>query len=189
MPVNVPINARIGLKPDEALPEPIRFALEPVYDAIQQILASFQSLVGTGQYSPQADWPNLTPDITVFPQFHNRLYVIAGEAIAYGAMVSLYSNAGVLTARNANATDNTKPCIGFCSNIGGIANGTVGEIILMRGLMATNGLTVGQLYWLSTSNGQITATRPVAAGNIEQFIGIALSTTLLLTNIGGYIQH
>ena len=72
----------------------------------------------------------------------------------------------------------------------GIVSGDYGEVTLMQGLsQAHSGLTIGSRYYLSTTPGALTTTAPVAVGNIEQFVGIALSDNLLYFNSGTWIQH
>jgi hypothetical protein len=158
-----------------------------LYQIIQQ---SAQNLIeGLSKYTGLAQqdsalWSVLTPIQSILSQNHNRLYVQASEAISLGAVVNLYNNAGVLNARNANATDTTKPAYGWCTTAGGIASGSYGEVSLKMGVCINiSGLTVGTRYWLSTTNGLITAIAPAVVGNINQYIGIALSTTQLYMDI------
>jgi hypothetical protein len=152
------------------------------------VLLAFNQYVGVSPW-PIGDWASLDPSTTCYPQFHRRIYAVAAEAINFGAMVSIIDVGGVLNMRNANATDNTKLCAGYCSTGGGVLAGAVGEFIVGSGIIAVSGLVRGTPYWLATSNGQITPARPTAAGTIAQYIGIALSTTLLLTNIGFFTQN
>jgi hypothetical protein len=158
-----------------------------LYQIIQQ---SAQNLIeGLTKYTGLAQqdsalWSALTPAETILSQNHNRLYIQASETIALGAVVNLYNNAGVLNVRNANATNTTKPAYGWCTTAGGITSGDFGEVILKMGCCINiSGLTVGTRYWLSTTNGLITATMPAVSGNIQQYIGVALSTTQLFMDI------
>ena len=96
----------------------------------------------------------------------------------------------IAKCRNANATNNTKPAHGYCNVVGGGVSGDYLEIILFKGLCTLfSGLTPGQQYWLATADGQIAAAAPVAAGNIEQFIGVALDANSLFFNSHYRIQH
>lgn len=119
----------------------------------------------------------------------NTLDVIAGENIVYGAAINFYDNAGVLTVRNANATNNTKPCQGFCTNAGGITTGNIGQIQTRLGNVSVTGLTNGASYFLSTTDGLIANVPAVAAGNISQFIGFAIANNVLAFNVSSWIQH
>lgn len=186
---NSPITLLLGQFPE--IEDPRLFAgLLPVYTAINQLQAGISQYCGIGQY-PSDQWNQLSASRTVYPQNHHRLYVPASEAISYGNMVNLYNNAGALNARNANATNNTKPCYGFCNQLGGTAGaGAFTEVIVLTGLIVTSGLTPGTRFFLSTTNGLVTATAPVAAGNIAQVLGIALSATEFLFDASlQWVQH
>jgi len=186
---NSPLTLLIGQFPE--IDDPRLFAgLLPLYTAINQIQAGLTQFCGIAQQTSDT-WGDLAASRTVYPQNHHRLYLPAGEAISYGYMVNLYNNAGVLNARNANATNNTKMCHGYCNEIGGSAGGgAYTEVIVLSGMVITSGLTPGTRYFLATTNGLITATAPVAAGNIEQVVGIALSATeFLFDTTLQWVQH
>lgn len=188
---NLPFN--LGL-PDSAphdLSDPrVAALLEQVYNAFQQLQMALHVYVGIGQQL-QSLWPNLRYDQTLHLFSPNRLYAVASETIAYGNAVNVFNNAGVLTVRNANATDNTKPTHGFCTTTGGIAAAAFGECILQCGIVLNlAGLVLGTRYFLSTTNGLITSVAPVALGNVEQALGIALDSTALFFNFGyAFVQH
>jgi hypothetical protein len=186
---NSPVDFRIPQHAPDGLPPIITGALEEVYASMQQIIQTFINNCGIGQ-QPLSDWPQLAGSpATILANNVGRLYVVATEDILFGAAISLVAVTGQIQARNANATNNTKPCDGFCSTVGGILAGKTGEVIVTGGLATITGLTVGSRYYLSTVNGLITAVAPVAAGNIEQYLGIALTTTTLLFHKGYWIQH
>ena len=185
--VNSPINLRLDQSPPDHLPVELQSALAPLYNAFQQLLSAFQNYGGISQWDPEI-WSQLSPDQTLFPQFPNRFYPIASEAIGLGAPINLHSNAGVINCRNANATDTTKPAHGYVT--AAIANGVRGEVILGHGLViATGAFAIGQNYWLNTVNGQYVVAPPVAAGNIEQFLGVGISANALFFNCSGWIRH
>lgn len=185
--VNSPINLRLDQTPPDHLKPELQAALAPLYNAFQQILSAFQTFVGVSQWDTEI-WSQLQPDQTVFPQFHNRFYVKASEAIVAGAPVNVFSNAGVVNVRNANATDTTKPAHGYATSA--MVNGVFNEVILGHGLLqAVGAFVIGQAYWLSTVNGQYTTVPPVAAGNIEQFLGVGLNANELFFNCSGWIRH
>lgn len=169
----------------------IKPVLDELYSAFQQVQLALHNLVGIGQQL-QALWPSLRYDQTLHLASPWRYYVKASEAIAYGNAVNVFNDgSGILQARNANATNNTKPCHGFCTTSGGIAAGSYGEVILQAGLLTgVSGLTIGTRYFLFTTNGLISAAAPVAAGNIEQAVGWAIDSTALLFNVGfAFVQH
>lgn len=118
-----------------------------------------------------------------------RTYAKATETIAYGALCAFTNNGGVLGVQNANATNNTRIARALCNVSAGMVTGDVGEFILL-GYVPITGLTPGTDYYLSTTNGLITGTKPIAAGNVSQYIGFALGTTGLYFNPSAeYTQH
>lgn len=184
-----PFSLGIGELP--AVSDPRLFEqLVPIYNALQRLQRAMTDFAGIDQQPPEF-WNQLAPDNTLFPQNAHRLYVPASEAISFGALVNLYNNAGALNARNANATNNTRPCYGYLSEAGGTAGaGAYTEVIVISGLIATSGLTPGTRYFLATSNGQITSAAPVAAGNVEQVVGIALGADHFLFQPSlQWVQH
>lgn len=105
---------------------------------------------------------------------------VTSENLTAGNIVNLYLNGGVITIRKADATNSSKPAMGFV-----IANSTSPATNTMYILGVTNaylsGLTIGSTYYLSTTAGGITTTPPSASGNVVQELGIATETTSLLT--------
>lgn len=63
------------------------------------------------------------------------------------------------------------------SKILGIAIGN--NQILLHGYWKTTGLVAGNIYYVSTTEGQITNTAPSTSTNIVRVIGYAMSTTKL----------
>lgn len=184
-----PVDFRIAQTPPDDIPPEYRVAFSQLYNSIQQIISALVNNAGIGPRS-FSEWTSLEGSpATLLSGNLNRLYVTASEAILYGAAISLYSSAGVLTARNANATNNIKPARGFCTTPGGIAINTVGEVQIGSGVSPISGLTVGSPYFLSTTNGLVAAGPAVAAGNIEQYVGFAISTSFLAFNTSYWIQH
>lgn len=119
----------------------------------------------------------------------NRMYVTGfGAPLAEGYPVTIFDNAGVTSAVFSDAVDNTRPVQAFVSQPGGIAVGQIGEVIVSDGIADAVGLVKGNRYYLAVGGG-LTAVAPVAAGNIEQYLGIALDTTHLLFNCHYWIQH
>lgn len=188
-----PVSFFIGANPppnlaSEAGPA-VQGAFGEVYGALQQIIQALVNNCGIGPQTP-ALWSQLNNSpSTLLSGNLRRFYTTAIENIPYGAQVNLFNNAGVLFARNANATDNTKPMDGFCSTPGGILAGTVGEITLSTGTIASSGLVPGTRYYLSTVNGLLTFIIPTAAGNIEQYIGFAIDANTIYVNAQYWIQH
>lgn len=99
------------------------------------------------------------------------------EALAAGALVNIFDSTGTPTARNANATDATKPAQGFVlAATTSPADATVyfpGQVV-----SGVSGLTTGAAVYLSAAtSGAVTSTAPAAAGNLIQQVGSALSPT------------
>lgn len=186
---DAPVNFYVPQTAPANVPPETAGAFSEVYNALQQIILALINNCGIG---PQA--PNTWASIAGQPQtiLHGnlgRFYVIASEAIKASALISLWNNNGIINARNANATDNTRPVDGMCSTVGGIAVGAAGEMLLGPALIPITGLMTAQRYWLSIVNGLPATTPAVAAGNIEQYLGIALSPTVLFINPGYWVQH
>lgn len=185
-----PVDFRLSSNPPDNIQDPsVDAAFNELYNSMQQVFNTFVDLCGIGSQA-RALWPKLAGTSgTILASNLNRLYVTAFEPISNGSMLNLLLDAGVLKAQLANAVDNTKPCQGFCSSEAVIA-GQLLEMILHTGVVAIGGLTVGAKYYLSkTTPGLITAVAPVAAGNIEQYLGVAIDTTHLFFYTQHWIQH
>jgi len=117
-------------------------------------------------------------DITLMPPGigSSAQAIVTSEALAAGALVNIWPNAGVANVRNANATDTTKPADGFVlSAFASPATATVyfpGQLVT-----GVSGLTIGAPVFLSTTSGVVSATAPSATGNLVQQVGTALSAT------------
>ena len=103
---------------------------------------------------------------------------VASEAMSAGAFVNLYSNAGVLNARNADCTTNGKKAHGFV--IAAVASaGTASVYTVSQANTQLTGLVAGSDYFLSTI-GSISITPPSSTGNLVQQVGVAATTTSLV---------
>jgi hypothetical protein len=118
-----------------------------------------------------------------------------GGAITIGQPVYV-SAADTVDLGDASATATATPTIGlvFDTSIASAASGNIithGRITNADWTTATGGvtLTAGATYYLSETTGQITATAPVTVGSWVVPVGIALSTTDLLVNVGLPIQN
>lgn len=163
--------------------------LAAIYNALQTLQQAMTDYGGIVT-QPTDLWNQLQPTDSLFPQNANRFYVQTSEILTVGAFISIFNNAGAVNVRNANATNNTRPAHGYCP--AGAANpADYCEVILFHGLcISIGGLTIGQRYFLSTVDGLITAVAPVAAGNIEQPVAIAIAASTLYVTIGlDFIQH
>jgi hypothetical protein len=105
----------------------------------------------------------------------SRSGILASEAIAAGALVDVYNNAGVLNVRNASATASGKEADGF--TLAAIASGASGTVYFEGTITGLTGLTIGGRCYLGTAGGAVVQTPPAASGNVLQFVGVALSAT------------
>ena len=99
------------------------------------------------------------------------------ETLAAGAVVNIWSSSGTPTARNANATDATKPAVGFVSSA---VTSPAAATVYFPGQIVTgvSGLTIGAAVFLSAATpGGVSSTAPSGSGNLVQPIGYALSAT------------
>lgn len=99
--------------------------------------------------------------------------VQASEALAAGAFVNVWSSAGAIRARNADATDDSKPADGFV--LAAVASGQTATVFgVGQQNTALSGLTPGAAYYLDLSGaGGVTATVPTGAGAYQQLLGKA----------------
>lgn len=187
IPQQVPL---VGKLEDGSVdPDALQFYMTQQHLFIQQLVQALNQNAGVGA-RPTTQQPLLAGmPVTLNSGNLNRLYVPASVNLLLGEAINLYSATGILTARPANATDNTQPCSGFVTAPVGILAGAVGEVQIDNGVAVLAGLTVGARYYLDVVDGGITLVAPVAAGNIEQLVGIAIDATHLAFNTQHWVQH
>lgn len=191
-----PFNSRIitGLSQfPENVPKELVGSFMSVYSAIHNLERLLSIYAGVDP-EPEDVWGQLTPDDSLFAGNLNRWYVKANENLIFGQVVSPIVSGGELQVRLANATNNTRWACGIVTaptDAAGVLAGEFCEVMVGSALITgISGLVAGTRYWLNTVNGQVAAAAAVAAGNIEQYVGWALSSTRLLMSINGnYIQH
>lgn len=104
--------------------------------------------------------------------------MVASESLAAGAFVNIYENAGVRTARRADAS-NGRLAHGFV--LSAVASAGTATVYQQGENTALSGLTPGVPMFLSAAAaGTATATSPAAAGTVSQELGTAFSATSLL---------
>jgi hypothetical protein len=118
-------------------------------------------------------------DITLMPTGvgPDTIVVPSSEALLAGAFVNIWSNAGTTNARNANATDTTKPAQGYV--LSAVASAGNATVFLSGENNVLTGLTVGSQYFLGATAGLATTTAPSATGNNLQSVGYAISATTI----------
>lgn len=196
MATEVPINSIINLNvpahvPDGFTDPQVRAAVEMFINAQNNLLRTFEQYVAPTQ-KDMTTWSSLVASDTLLKYFSGRIYKVASENINFGDFVNLHDVAGVCNVRKANASSGTvRPARGYCSTVGGVLIGEIGEFILSQGLLTIGGVACGQAIFLSTSPGLATITAPVGAGQLEQFLGVGVETNLVHVDIslGQYIQH
>jgi hypothetical protein len=105
----------------------------------------------------------------------------ASENIVAGAYVNIFNNAGVPSIRNAVAS-----AVGFKAHgyvLAPVASGANAPVMFDDNNTAVTGRTVGDQYLSATVPGQTTSTPPTGAGVIRQFLGVAVSATIIHSSI------
>lgn len=185
-----PINFNIPQVPPSGIKDPqVAAALQQTYMALQQVIFAFTNYCGVGP-QPAASWKSLNGvTSTLLRNNMNRFYSYATEAIVYGAVVNIYAFSAGVAVRNAVSTDHLHWADGFCNVAGGLTSGSYGEFILKQGVIPVNGAIPGSRYWLTSAAGNINTSPSTAAGFLEQYIGIALSSATILMDIAPGINH
>lgn len=119
----------------------------------------------------------------------NTTQATASEAIGAGKFINYWDNAGVFSMRLAD-NSNGRQADGYVT--AAVASGAVGTGYPLDGTNAQlTGLTVGTRYWLGTAGGVTpTPLDEADAGNankISQYLGVAKSTTELVTDDQGHV--
>jgi hypothetical protein len=168
------INTGLPNIPDP--PDPAFFAeFQRLYNAIRNLTLAIDSY--TGAIAADSSVYSQTPiSSSILSQNLLRVYCPFGVTLAFGQMVNLYSNAGVLTARLAAANVAGLPAHGWCS-IPATA-GSYGEVMLGGLCRGVSGLTPGITYYLGNTPGTIAA----SAGTVSQKIGYGLGASSLFFN-------
>lgn len=119
----------------------------------------------------------------------NTTQATASEAIGAGKFINYWDNAGVFSMRLAD-NSNGRQADGYVT--AAVTSGAVGTGYPLDGTNAQlTGLTVGTRYWLGTAGGVTpTPLDEADAGNankISQYLGVAKSTTELVTDDQGHV--
>jgi hypothetical protein len=111
---------------------------------------------------------------------------IASVALAVGDAINLWNNSGVLSARKA---DRSTPldAHGFASNVAAI--GVTVNVVDLGTIAGFTGLTIGAGYWLGLAGAIVLeAGRTIIAGELDQYVGVAVSTTGLRVRVDAPIE-
>jgi hypothetical protein len=105
----------------------------------------------------------------------DTLSVVSSENLTAGNFVNIYDDAGTAKVRKADATDATKPAVGFVKD--NVTAPAAATVYFEGSNTALTGLTAGTRMYLATTPGTATATAPSATGNFMQYLGMATSAT------------
>ncbi|MCJ2072418.1 hypothetical protein MKK75_27110 [Methylobacterium sp. J-030] len=94
----------------------------------------------------------------------------ASEALSAGALVNVYANGGVATARNADGSTTGKQADGFV--LAAVAAGGTATVFLSGLNTALAGLTPGLGFLSDTAVGAVAAAGATAAGHTFQQVGV-----------------
>lgn len=144
----------------------------PMYRAINSIAQQLSTLTGSVQYS-NTELGQLDPFIGLQSQRTNKITCTAAENLAFGNIVNLYVDGGIIKARKADALF-LRPAHGIVDNPAGMATGATGQIVWMTGRGAgMAGTLFGATYYLSTG-GTVQLMPPTVEGVLVQVVGVGL---------------
>lgn len=142
--------------------------------------------VTAGDYGDDDQSPTYTVDedgrLTDATDVHIPIttYLTAGENLAAGDAIAVNSSGEAVKA-NADSCDTR--AIGFVKSA--FTSATTAKVYTSpTKITGLSGLTAGERYYLSTTDGEITDTFDLTSTYIVQSVGIALSSTELLADIG-----
>ena len=154
----------------------------PIYRAVTALSQQLSLLTGNVQYSA-SEQATIDPFGSLIDSREQRIYVKAMEALSYGSLLTLVVDGGKLAAWKASATTLTRPAHAICDVPGGIAVGSYGVCLFMRGRTASvAGTSLGTTYYLSTA-GAMQATAPTADSVLNQIVGVGLGSAGVYLNI------
>lgn len=137
--------------------------------------ASLDNLIATDPVTGKID-PTMMPSGIGSENFT----IICSEALSANDMINIYNNAGVPTARKADASaaNQGKTIDGYVK--AAFTNGSIATIFTDVGsiLSGFTGLVAGDLFL--AAGGLITATVPTTAGHARQKAGKAISATQII---------
>lgn len=118
-----------------------------------------------------------TIDVTMMPSGvgPDTATLPATEAIAAGAYVNVFSNAGVFSVRNADGSTAGKQADGFV--LAAIASGGTGTVYLAGINTAVSGQVPGLVYLSASNIGAGATAGATVAGQTYQQLGLAISAT------------
>lgn len=167
------------------LPDKEYNLVSPLYRALSNVATRAAALGNFVQYS-QSELGYVNPLAALSLDKTNRIIVKAGEALAYGTLVTLNVVDGAIVATKASNTVGTGARAQACiDSSGGLAIGQFGEAVYMQGICpGITGTTFGTTYFLGTAGA---ATNVATLDTIQQAVGIGLGTAGMYLNIAAEI--
>lgn len=101
--------------------------------------------------------------------------IIASETLTSGNFVNVWNDAGTIKIRKADASTSGKSANGFV--LSAVTTGQFGLVYFEGVNTSLSGLTLGDVFFLSTTPGTPSSVPPSTGGNIVQKLGVALSPT------------
>ena len=110
----------------------------------------------------------------------DTITLTASESLSAGDFVNVHDDSGTASMRKADATTTGKAADGFVlSSVSSAATGTFHALGAFND--GLTGLTVGSVYYLDTTAGGVTDTRPSTSGNVVQRLGRAVAADTIDT--------
>lgn len=103
--------------------------------------------------------------------------VVTSEDLAAGDFVNIWDDSGTPKARKADATATGKEAVGFV--LASSTSGNNATVYFEGSNTQLSGMTPGARQYLSTTAGGRTETAPSTASNVVQYLGRAISATVL----------
>jgi hypothetical protein len=153
------------------------------YNAITALQAAIDKYTGA-QSEDRNYWTNGASNPTSYFRLQGitKIYATAGEDIPQSAACTLVNSTGVLNIKRAtSAAGAPTPAYAYCNTQGGVKSGAIGEFIT-SGMVPLAGAVPGTQYYLSSSPGGYTSTKPSASGTIAQLIGVGTFSGYILFN-------
>jgi len=107
----------------------------------------------------------------------DTLSVPASEALAAGALVNIWNNAGAANVRNADASASGKQAHGFV--LAAVSSGANATVYFEGAVTGLSGMTPGATQFLSATAGGRTETAPTASNTYLQVVGAARTATIM----------
>lgn len=106
----------------------------------------------------------------------------ASEALSAGNYVNFWDDSGTTRIRKADGSDVSKKADGFV--LASVASGENATVYPAGANTQLSGLAVGACWLSTTTPGTVQQTPPTGAGNHRQYLGTAVNSSTVNTQIG-----